>query len=105
MKSKDDQPNASDLPPSTKLQNIIKKLHNPHELYEYIEQLTAFNEPHLADITAELRNGLMLQGLDQNDLHEIHEFLKITFDGDIIKLENKNLSQKRAREFSAFLNI
>lgn len=105
MKSKDDQSSVSDLPPSTKLKEVIKKLQNPHELHEYIEQLTAFNAHHLSDITTEIRHKLMLQGLDEDDLHEIHEFLKITFDGEIMKLEDRKLSQKRAREFTAFLNI
>lgn len=104
MNTSDDQPPSADLP-SKSLKNTINKLQNKYELLEYVEQITAFNSYHLSDITDELKNRLMLQGLDENDLREIHEYLKITFDGDLMKTENRKLSQKRAHDISAFLNI
>jgi len=104
MNKADDQPPPADLP-SPSLKKVISKLQNKHELLEYIEQLTAFHAQHLSDVVEEMRERLLLQGLDEDDLHEIHEFLQVTFDGNLMKTEDKKLSQKRARDFSAFLNI
>ncbi|MFC1810858.1 hypothetical protein ACFLZH_05135 [Patescibacteria group bacterium] len=103
MNTTDDQPPPVDLP-SGNLKEVIKKLQNKHELLEYVEQLTAFNAHHLLDVTEELRERLLLQGLDENDLREVHEYLKVTFDGDLMKSEDRKLTQKRARDLTGFLN-
>jgi hypothetical protein len=99
-----------DLPPSAirssrNIHKIIDKLQNKHQLKDYIEQLTAFNAHHLTDITEEMRHNLLLQGLDENDLHEIHEFLLISFDGDLMKTENQDQTEKRATELNGLINI
>lgn len=90
-----------DLPPSPlrssrNLKEIIEKLQNKHELHEYVEQLTAFNAHHLTDVVEEMRENLMLQGLDEEDLHKIHEYLLVSFDGDLMKTENRKITQDRA---------
>jgi len=104
MNTTDDQPPPADLP-SGSLKIAIDKLQNKHELLEYVEQLTAFNAQHLSDVTEELRERLLLQGLDEDDLHDIHEFLKVTFDGDLMKSEDRAITQRKARALSYFLNI
>ena len=98
-----------DLPPSPirssqTIRQIIRKLQNKHELQEYVEQLTAFHAYHLTDIIDEMRQNLMLQGLDEEDLHNIHEFLMVSFDGDLMKTENQKLTQKRAIKLSGLIN-
>lgn len=98
-----------DLPPSPtrssrNIKKIIDKLQNKHQLKDYINQLTAFNAHHLTDITEEMRHNLLLQGLDENDLHQIHEFLLITFDGDLMKTENREETEKRAIKLNGLIN-
>lgn len=98
-----------DLPPSPTrssrtVKKIIEKLQNKHELLEYVEQLTAFNAYHLTDIAEKMRQNLMLQGLDEEDLHDIHEFLLVSFDGDLMKTENRKLTQKRADDLYGLIS-
>jgi len=98
-----------DLPPSTirssrTIPKIIEKLQNKHELLDYIEQLVAFNAHHLTDVAEEMRHNLKLQGLDEEDLHEIHEFLKVSFDGELMKAEDKKLTEKRAEELTQIIH-
>ncbi|MFC1600183.1 hypothetical protein ACFL3T_04105 [Patescibacteria group bacterium] len=98
-----------DLPPSATrssrtVQKVIGKLQNKHELQEYIEQLTAFNAHHLTHVTEEMRHNLKLQGLDEEDLHEIHEFLLVSFDGDLMKTEDRKLTEERAHELSGLIS-
>lgn len=101
---------SDDLPPSAirssrNIQKIIEKLQNKYQLKDYIDQLAAFNSHHLKEIADNLRHELQLQGLDDDDLYEIHEFLLITFDGDIMKTENKKETEKRAKELNELINI
>lgn len=91
-----------DIPPSPI--QIIDKLQNKHDLLEYVEQLTAFNAHHLTDVAEEMRQNLMLQGLDEEDLHEIHEFLHVSFDGDLMKTEDRKLTQDRADNLSVMIS-
>ncbi len=104
MHTTDDQPPSSE-PPSPSLKETIAKLDNKYELHEYAVQLAAFNAYHLSDIINELKQRLMLQGLDEDDLFNIHEYLGISFDGDLIKSSDKLLTQKRVHELTSFLNI
>ena len=99
-----------DIPPSPirssrNIQQIIAKLQNKHELQEYVEQLTAFNAHHLTDVAEEMRQNLMLQGLDEEDLHDIHEFLLVSFDGELMKTEDRQLTEERAHELSGLISI
>ena len=98
-----------DLPPSPirssrNLKEIIKKLQNKHELHEYVEQLTAFNAHHLTDVVEEMRKNLMLQGLDEEDLYEIHEYLLVSFDGELMKTEDRKMTQDRANDLLEMIN-
>lgn len=99
-----------DIPPSPirssrNLKEIIDKLQNKHELQEYVEQLTAFNAYHLTDIAEEMRQNLMLQGLDEEDLHDIHEYLLVSFDGELMKTEDRKLTEKRANTLNDMISI
>jgi hypothetical protein len=104
MHTTDDQPPSSE-PPSPSLKETIAKLDNKYELQEYAMQLSSFNAYHLSNIADDLKERLMLQGLDENDLRNIHEYLGITFDGELVKYTDKKFTEERAHNLSAFLNI
>ncbi len=103
MSTPDDIP-PSPIRSSRNLKKIIEKLQNKHELQEYVEQLTAFNAYHLTDVAEEMRQNLMLHGLDEDDLYEIHEYLMVSFDGDLMKTENQKLTQDRADDLSGMIS-
>lgn len=100
----DDQPPSPVSAPNT-LKQAISKLDNKHELLEYVEHLTSFNAHHLFDVTNDLRQRLMLQGLDEDDMRSIHDYLEIEFDGDLIKTDNKEVTLKKADLLNKLIRI
>ena len=107
MSTPDDQP-PSDQPPPKKttihVKRVIGKLTSKYELSDYVRHLVFYDgEQHLVDEATRLREGLLLQGLDEEDLFDIHEFLHIKFDGNIMKIANKGITERRTRELEKYL--
>ena len=96
MSIPDDKP-PSDKPPSIK--KIIEKLSDKHGLKDYAEHLVFYQD----EETNRFKELLLLQGLDEDDMFTIHEFLNITFDGDIIKIHNRKLTEKRTKQLIGLL--
>lgn len=100
MSISDDLPPSDDSPPPKTLIQPIKdtlgKLENKNELSEYLDHLSAYHTHHLSDLTRALQEKLMLQGLDEDDLFHLHNFLAIEFENGFLNTANKELTEKRA---------
>lgn len=107
MSTTDDNPPSDDQPPpiriSRDVKRVIGKLTNSYELRDYAFHIAAYHAQHLTDEAAEYRRRLLLQGLDEDDLFTIHEFLNIKFDGELMKMSDKKLTEKRAEILESFI--
>ena len=103
MSIPDDQPPPSS--PSKGVENAIHKLQNKLELADYMNHLVYLKTNQLSEVTEEMQEKLMLQGLDEDDLYHIHDFLEVSFDGELIKTPNEEISKKRLIQLSKLLNI
>lgn len=94
-----------DIPPSTvQVKRVLRKLTSKYELSDYIRHLVFYDEEqHLADESKRLRERLLLQGLDDEDLYDIYEFLQIKFDGELMKIANKAITERRTRQLEVYL--
>lgn len=98
----DEDPPSKNLPEA--LEKAIKKLTDKYELHDYVQHLTAYHTHHLTNETSTFKDRLLLQGLDNNDMYAIHNFLNITFDGELMKMANQSLTEKRAKTLKIFLD-
>jgi hypothetical protein len=113
MSTTDDKPPSDDDPPPDSppdpdnlpknLTRVIQKLSNTYELRDYVQHLAVYHAHDLTDEAIELKQRLLLQGLDDDDLYAIHEFLKITFDGDLMKIADRSMTENRAQKLGVFL--
>ncbi|MFC1656143.1 hypothetical protein ACFL3C_04705 [Patescibacteria group bacterium] len=108
MSTTDDNPTSDDKPPpnlgiSRDVKRVIRKLSDSYELRDYAFHIAAYHAQHLTDEAAGFRNRLLLQGLDEEDLFTIHEFLNIKFDGELMKMYDKNLTEQRAEMLGSFI--
>lgn len=112
-KQKDKPPseaNIEDKPPplgireKNNIKHIVNKLSNRYELSDYATHLIIYRAHHLTEEIENLKQQLLLQGLDEEDLHMIHEFLGIEFEGEICKILNRIHSEKRLKSLLGFLN-
>jgi len=101
MSISDDIPPSDDFPPPMK--KAIDKISNKSGLNNYLTHLSAYQSYHLLDLTRELQEGLLLQGLDQNDLYSLHEFLAIEFDNGFIKTNDKELTKRQVKLLQKYL--
>ena len=107
MSTTDDKPPSDDDPPPDNipknLTRVIQKLSNTYELRDYVQHLAVYHAHDLMHEATELKQRLLLQGLDDDDLYVIHEFLKITFDGDLMKIADRSMTENRAQKLGVFL--
>ena len=100
MSISDDTPPSDDFPPPARLTKTVKaivsKLNSKNELIEYLDHISAYNSYHLSDLTQELQERLLLQGLDEDDIYALHEFLAINFDNGLLYTTNRKTTEKRA---------
>lgn len=95
MSTSDDIPpsESDDFPPPVR--EVVDKLDNKNELSEYLNHLSAYHTHHLSDLTQELQERLLLQGLDEDDLYNLHEFLAVEFENGLLRTGNKKLTETR----------
>ncbi len=108
MSTTDDNSTSDDQPPpnigiSRDVKKVIRKLSDSYELREYVFHIAAYHAQHLTDEAAGYRKRLLLQGLDEKDLFTLHEFLNIKFDGEVMKMSDKSLTEKRAKILELFI--
>ena len=100
MSTTDDQPPSDEDPPTVNiprnLTRVIRKLSNAYELHDYVKHLAFYNAHNFEDEAAELKHRLLLQGLDDNDMYTIHDYLKVDFDGELMKIADQKKTEKRA---------
>lgn len=101
MSTTEDQPPPELISPD--LKQAIKKLSNKYELQDYVCHLTSYHAQHLTDEFLLLKERLLLQGLDDDDLHLLHDFLQVKFDGELMKMADKNLTKKQAVKLDQYL--
>ncbi len=83
MSISDDIPPSDDVPPSIK--KTLGKINDINGFNNYLDHILAYHTHHLSNLTHELQERLMLQGLDYNDLYTLHQFLEINLDNGIIE--------------------
>ncbi|MCD6109730.1 hypothetical protein J7J83_03155 [bacterium] len=101
MSISDDIPPSDDVPPSIK--KTLSKINDINGFNNYLDHLLAYHTHHLSNLTHELQERLMLQGLDYNDLYTLHQFLEINLDNGIIESNNKDLTRERTATLKQYL--
>lgn len=103
----EEHPASDDKPPSEgisrNLKHVIQKLSDGYQLRDYAFHISSYHTQHLTEEAAQFRKRLLLQGLDEDDLFIIHEFLNIKFDGELMKMSDKKLTEQRAETLGSFI--
>ncbi|MBD3156518.1 hypothetical protein GF369_01690 [Candidatus Peregrinibacteria bacterium] len=99
MSISDDIPPSDDFPPPRSLPYSVKKtlskISNVNEFSDYLDHICAYHAYHLDDVTHELQERLMLQGLDEDDLFTLHVFLGVEYENGILTSKNHNITKKQ----------
>ncbi|MBA4337138.1 hypothetical protein C0416_05215 [bacterium] len=102
-----DLPSPNDSPPpralTKRVKKAIEKLRNKNELSEYLSHISTCHTYHLSELTSELQEKLLLQGLDQDDIYDLHNFLAIEFENGLLKTLDKEVTEARAALIQEYL--
>lgn len=101
MSTSDDIPPSDDFPPPIK--QTVAKLSNKNDLEEYLNHISAHHTHHLSDLTHELQERLLLQGLDEDDLFDIHEYVAVIFENGMLQTHDKLLTEKKVKQLQQYL--
>ena len=101
MSTSDDLPPSDDFPPPIK--QTVDKLDNTIDLGQYLDHLSAHHTHHLSDLTQDLQERLLLQGLDENDLFDLHKFVAVEFENGLLRAGDQNLTEKRVEQLQKHL--
>lgn len=99
MSISDDIPPSDDFPPPRFLphsvQKTLSKISNSNEFSDYLNHICTYHAYHLDDLTHELQERLMLQGINENDLFSLHAFLGVEYENGILTSKNPDLTKTR----------
>ena len=101
--------NTTDEPPppdsiSPEIVRIVRKISNRKSFTDYLQHIASAHANQYFDILSELKNQLLLDGLDDEDIHVLHQFIKINFDGDLIKIADLDSTKTQAQKLYTFVD-